>query len=195
MATQELQRGLTSIAALMPARMGADDGSATVHVRQRPAAARALRCIAAAHNELQVRLPADTVLLCCAQHCILVISCHESLTAPCFDSILQLMGHPMLSCTCAQSLREALYQQTSAAQAADERWCAEANARAGAEARLLHSKAEAAEAVQEQQVAFRGSASNHVHWLQTVAERYTQAMLSARLTDAAARLFMHPSSS
>ena len=73
--SQELQRGLISIAALMPDRMNADDGSATApgHARQRPAAARALRCIAAVHMELQVRLPIYRVLLCCCQHCRVMI--------------------------------------------------------------------------------------------------------------------------
>ena len=105
------------------------------------------------------------------------------------------MGHPRLNCTSAQSLQEALSQQTSAAQAADERWRAERDARADAEALLLCSKAEAAAALQEQQVAFCGSASDHVHWLQTLAELYTKAVSSARLTDATARVFVHLSSS
>lgn len=57
-------------------------------------------------------------------------------------------------CLHAQSLREAASQQASAAQAADERWRAERNACADAEARLLRSKADAAKAKQEQQVPF-----------------------------------------
>ena len=54
---QNLQRGLMAVAALMPGRIGAgDDGGAAAlgGAQHRPAAARALRCIAAVHAELQV---------------------------------------------------------------------------------------------------------------------------------------------
>ena len=56
-----------TVAALMPSCMAADDGRAAVppgDTRQRPAAIRALRCIAAARTELQVgiRWP------CCAEN-------------------------------------------------------------------------------------------------------------------------------
>jgi len=51
-----------------------------------------------------------------------------------------------------QSLREAVAQQTSAAQAADERWRAQRDKCADTEARLLRSEADAATAKREQQV-------------------------------------------
>ena len=52
----------------------------------------------------------------------------------------------------AQSLREAVAQQTTAAQAAEERWRVEHDVCADIEARLLRSEADAATAKQEQQV-------------------------------------------
>jgi len=55
-----------TVAALMPGRMAADDGGAAAPpggLVQRPAAVRALRCIAAARTELQV----GACWACCAR--------------------------------------------------------------------------------------------------------------------------------
>lgn len=67
---QELQRGLTAVAALMPGSLGVDDGATGSPgvARQRPAVARALRCIAAVTAELQVCVSAMPCWACCP-HC------------------------------------------------------------------------------------------------------------------------------
>jgi hypothetical protein len=56
-----------------------------------------------------------------------------------------------------QSLQQAAGQQAAAAQAADERWRAEREASADAEARVLRTKAEAAAARAEQLVRLRSA--------------------------------------
>ena len=56
---QELQRGLMAVAALMPGRVAGGDDGGPLGVGSarhgRPAAARALRCVAAVKEELQVQ--------------------------------------------------------------------------------------------------------------------------------------------